>query len=42
VQAAMRRDDELPPSRAPMLLSSTLAVLSLLVLILLALRGSPG
>jgi putative membrane protein len=42
VQAAMRRDDELPPSRAPLLLSSTLAVLSLLVLILLALRGSPG
>ncbi|MGH3698599.1 MAG: DUF202 domain-containing protein [Pseudonocardiaceae bacterium] len=42
VQAAMRRDDELPPSRAPLLLSISLAVLSLLVLVLLALRGGPG
>jgi inner membrane protein YidH len=39
VQAAMRRGDDLPPSRAPLLVSITLAILSLVVLVLLALRG---
>ncbi|MGH3794528.1 MAG: YidH family protein [Pseudonocardiaceae bacterium] len=40
VQAAMRRGADLPPTRAPLLVSSALAVLSLLVLVLLALYGN--
>jgi putative membrane protein len=40
VQEAMRRGEDLPPSRAPLLLSIALAVLSLLVFVL-ALRGDP-
>lgn len=41
VQAAMRRDDELPPSRMPLLLAAGLGVLSLVVVVLFLLPG-PG
>jgi inner membrane protein YidH len=40
VQAAMRRGEDLPPARAPLLVSITLAVLSLMVLVLLILHGN--
>ncbi|MGH3782897.1 MAG: YidH family protein [Pseudonocardiaceae bacterium] len=39
VQAAMRRGEDLPPSRAPLLVGGALAVLSLLVLVLLVVHG---
>ena len=39
VQNAMRRGADLPPTRAPLLISGVLAALSLLVLVLLVLGG---
>ena len=42
VQAAMRRAADLPPTRMPVLLGGTLAVLSVLVLVLLVTGGTSG
>jgi putative membrane protein len=42
VQAAMRRGADLPDSRMPVLLGGTLAVLSVVVLVLLVAAGTPG
>jgi putative membrane protein len=42
VQAAMRRDADLPRTRMPALLGSTLAVLSVVVLVLLLVGGTPA
>lgn len=39
VQTAMRRGRELPPTKAPLLVSSVLAALSVLVLVLIVLGG---
>lgn len=42
VQTAMRRDADLPQTRMPALLGGTLALLSVVVLVLLLAAGYPG